>query len=99
VRGDVLILLARRLAEDVDLDLACVLRKTSRRDRDAAGQRERLDPAGTSAITLTSSGSPFQCRTSDSRRIGCRISEGSSTSSNCEYFNRYRRWKMVWVSM
>ena len=56
-------------------------------------------PAGTSAITLTSSGSPFQWRSNDSRRIGWRISEGSSTSSNCEYFIRYRRWKTVWVSM
>ena len=45
VRRDVLVLLAGRLAEDVDLDLACVLRETSRRDRDAARQGERLEEA------------------------------------------------------
>ena len=45
VRGHVLVLLARRLAQDVDLDLARVLREATRRDRDAAGQRERLQQA------------------------------------------------------
>ena len=45
-------------------------------------------PAGTSATEAISSGSPRQWRTSASRRIGCRISRGSSTSSNSEYFIR-----------
>ena len=45
-------------------------------------------PAGTSAIEAISSGSPLQWRSSASRRIGWRISLGSSTSSNSEYFIR-----------
>ena len=45
-------------------------------------------PAGTSATDAISSGLPCQWRSSVSRRIGCRISRGSSTSSVSEYFIR-----------
>ncbi len=45
VCGDVLILLAGGLAENVDLDLARILRETRRRDGDASGERERLQEA------------------------------------------------------
>ena len=45
-------------------------------------------PAGTSATEAISSGSPRQWRTSASRRIGWRISRGSSTSSNSAYLSR-----------
>ena len=56
-------------------------------------------PAGMSATEAISSGLPLQWRQSVSRRIGCRISSGRSTSSNSEYLRRKRRWKTVWVSM
>ena len=45
VRGDVLVLLADRLAEDVDLDLAGGLGERARRDRGAARVRKRLQQA------------------------------------------------------
>ena len=56
-------------------------------------------PAGMSATDAISSGLPSQWRRSVSRKIGWRISLGSSTSSNSEYFSRKRFWKTVWVSM
>ncbi len=56
-------------------------------------------PAGTSATEAISSGLPDQCRRMVSRRMGCRMSSGRSTSSVSEYFIRYRFWKTVWVSM
>ena len=45
VRGDVLVLLADRLLEDVDLDLARRLGQLARRQRRAAGERQRLQQA------------------------------------------------------
>ncbi len=56
-------------------------------------------PAGMSATEAISRGLPCQWRQRASRRIGWRISRGSSTSSNSEYFSRKRCWKTVWVSM
>jgi hypothetical protein len=56
-------------------------------------------PAGTSATEAISSGLPCQWRASVSRRMGWRICRTSSTSSSCEYFSRYRRWKTVCTSM
>jgi hypothetical protein len=97
VRGDVLVLLAdgsprtsisishassARLAGGIATRPASAS-AFSKHDRERAGGPMPV-PAGHVGDEAISSGSPFQWRSSDSRRIGCLISEGSSTSSNCD---------------
>jgi hypothetical protein len=111
--GDVLVLLADRLAEPVDLDVAGLLGQLRRRDEVLLVGVERLEerrreaargaepvPPGMSAIDVSSmwgSVTPVSFRAS--RTMGCSIWSTEATRSSFEYLTMISSWKVVCLVM